>query len=225
MPRRERVRLLLRGLAKLLAVVVVAGAVGAGVGVGLATLTGDDDGPEPAALDTGSTTAATTPATTSVSDATVTSTTPQATASTPLAKLRVRVLGTVLHPASTPSGMRRKRARVAVRVRAENTGTTTVTLARPTLTAAGASVKTDPAADAPNTTFDPFAPGETQAVTLRFETAGRLTARLTSDHNGQLRIAGRTLPVFATVGSPLRSSAQRDAGAAATTTALTTTTP
>jgi len=215
-------------LAKLLAVVVAAGAIGVLLGIGLAALTGDDDVPPPAALGTGATTAATTPpttpATSSVPAVTATGTTPRATPPSALAKVRVRVLGTVLRAASTPSGQRRQRARVAVRVRAENTGTTAVTLARPTLTAAGASVKTDPAADAPGTHFGPFAAGETQAVTLRFETASRLTAQLTSERKGQLRIAGRTVPVFVTVGSPLRSSAQGDAGAA-TTTPTTTATP
>lgn len=223
MPRRERARLLLRGLAKLLAVVVAAGAIGVLLGIGLAALTGDDDVPPPAALGTGATTPPTTPATSSVPAATATGTTPRASPSSALAKVRVRVLGTVLHAASTPSGIRRQRARVVVRVRAENTGATAVTLGRPTLTAAGASVRTDPAGDAPRTHFGPFAAGETQAVSLRFETAGRLTAQLTSVRDGQLRIAGRTVPVFVTVGSPLRSSAQGDAGAATTTT--TTATP
>lgn len=197
MPRRERARLLLRGLAKLLAVVLVAGAVGVLLGIGLSKLTGDDKAPAPAAPpSTGTTTSAdpTRPRTTSVPAA-------------PLAKVRVRILGAVLHAASSPSGTRRQRARLAVRVRAENTGTTTVTLARPTLTAAGISIKTDPQADALTTNFGPLAAGETQTVTLRFETAGAQTAALASERRGQLRIAGRTLPpLFVTVGAPLQGS-------------------
>ena len=125
----------------------------------------------------------------------------------PLAKVRVRILGAVVHAASSPSGIRRQRARVAIRVRAENTGTSTVTLARPTLTAAGVSIKTDPSADAPGTNFGPLGAGETQTVTLRFETAGALTAALTTERRGRLRIAGRTLPpLFVTVGAPLGGS-------------------
>lgn len=203
MPRRERARLLLRGLAKLLAVVLVAGAVGALLGVGLSELSGDDEAPSATT---------TPPQTKSVPTATTpgSSSQPAATA-TPLAKVRVRILGVVLHAASTPSGIQRQRARVAVRVRAENTGTTAVTLARPTLTAAGISIKTDPRADAPGTNFGPLAAGETQTVTLRFETAGAQTAALMSEHRGQLRIAGRTLPpLFVTVGAPLGGSGTQD---------------
>jgi hypothetical protein len=201
MSRRERARLLLRGLAKLVAVVVVAGAIGAALGIGLSKLSGDDTAPAPAAP--------TTAASTSVPAATTASppSEPAATAAS-LAKVRVRVLGAVLHVASTPSGVRRRRARLAIRVRAENTGATSVTLARPTLTAAGISTKADPKADAPTTNFGPLAAGETRTVTLRFETAGAQTAALASERRGQLRIAGRTLPpLFVTVGAPLRNSA------------------
>lgn len=199
MPRRERARLLLRGLAKLLAVVVVAGAAGAVLGIGLSKLTGDDKSPAPAA-----------PPSTATSTSTTVATPPQQTTSkpaAPLAKVRVRVLGAVLHAARSPSGVRRKRARVAVRVRAENTGATSVTLARPILTAAGISIKTDPKADAPSTNFGPLGPGEVQTVTLRFETAGAQTTALASERRGQLRIAGRTVPpLFITVGAPLGGS-------------------
>ena len=119
----------------------------------------------------------------------------------------MRVHGAVLRAASSPSGIRRQRARLAVRVRAENTGTTTVTLARPALTAGGITIKTDPQADTPGTNFGPLAAGETQTVTLRFETAGAQTAALTSERRGRLRIAGRTVPpLFITVGAPLGGS-------------------
>jgi hypothetical protein len=191
--------LLLRGLAKLLVVVLVAGAAGALLGIGLSELTGDDKPAAPVAPvapNTGTaTSAAAAPAQTQTASAAA------------LAKVRVRVFGAVLHVAGTPSGTQRQRARLAVRVRVHNTGTTTVTLARPTLTAAGVSVKTDPRADTPATSFGPLAAGATQTVTLRFETAGALTAALTSEHRGQLRIGGRTLPpLFVTVGAPLQSS-------------------
>ena len=45
MPRRERLRLLARGLLKLGAVVLIAGAIGMGVGIAIAELTGDEEPP------------------------------------------------------------------------------------------------------------------------------------------------------------------------------------
>lgn len=187
MPRRERARLLLRGLAKLLVVVCAASAVGVGLGIGLAELSGDDAPPTPAfPADTTSTAASTTPATTP---------------GDPLADVRVKIFAAVLHPDTTSEGTRRQRARLTVRVRAENQGATSVTLERPVLAAAGERVATDPEADTPETHFGPLAAGESQTVSLRIETAGAVTAELTSTRRAQLRIAGRSLTFAVRVGT------------------------
>lgn len=97
MPRQERARLLLRGLGKFLAVIVVAGGMGTLLGIGISKLSSDDE-PQ----------AAIAPATTSptpgpgagaaVSDATAS--TPAPASQDPLS---VTVLSAVLHPATTPS--------------------------------------------------------------------------------------------------------------------------
>ena len=210
MPRRERTRLLLRGLAKLVGVAVVAGVVGVGLGVALAKLTGDDapSTPDATASAGASTSAATTraEATSPSTQTTARSTSDRATTPARLAKVRVRVLDAMLRPARTPSGIRRQRARVTVRVRAENTGTTSVTLQRPAILAAGKTVKTDSSADSPETNFGALGAGETRAVTLRFETAGEVTAQLTNQKSGRLRIAGRTIGLKIKVGPRIESS-------------------
>lgn len=158
-------------------VVLAAGAVGVGLGVGLSALMSDDD-PAPPGAAAPSTAA-------------------------PLTKLRVRILGAVLHPARTASGQQRRRARLAVRVRAENTAATRVTLARPAILAAGETVHSDPQADSPRTHLGTLGPGMTQAVTLRFEVAGKVTAQLVNERTGRLRIAGRTIGLNVKVGAPL----------------------
>lgn len=204
MPRRERARLLLRGLAKLVVVVCAAGAVGVGLGIGLAELSGDDAPPAPAV------TADTTP--------TAASTTPATTPGDPLADVHVKIFGAILHPAGTPEGTRRRRARLTVRVRAENRGATSVTLERPVLVA-GESVATDPRADTPETHFGPLAAGQSQTVSLRIETTGAVTAELTSTRRAQLRIAGRSLTVAVRIGRALMPPTA--AGETATTTTST----
>ena len=203
MPRRERARLLLRGLAKLLAVVCAAGAVGALLGIGLSKMTGDDEPPAPVVTGTTATAATAT-----------TQTTPRDAA----ADVRVRIFGAVLHPAATPGGIRRQRARLTVRVRAENRGATTVTLERPELAAAGERVATDPRADSSETSFGPLAAGQARTVSLRIETAGAVTAELTSTRRARLRIAGRSVRFAVRIGQPLQPSTAPGETATTTTT-------
>jgi hypothetical protein len=103
-----------------------------------------------------------------------------------------------MHVATTPEGTQRQQARLSVRVRVENTGTRSARLARPTLSAAGVSVRADGAGGG---AVGAVGAGETRALTLRFETTGALTARLANQGSGRLRIAGRALTLTAKVSS------------------------
>ncbi len=92
---------------------------------------------------------------------------------------------------------RRERARLLLRGLAKLLGV---------VLAAGETVTTDPQADSPQTNFGALGAGVTRAVTLRFETAGEVTAQLTNQKTGRLRIAGRTIDLDIKVGGPLSSS-------------------
>lgn len=163
-------------------VVLAAGTAGVSLGVGLSALTSADDPAPPAAA--APTTAA------------------------PLAKVRVRVFGAVLHAGRTASGTQRRRARLVVRVRVENTAATSVTLARPALLAAGETVHSDPRADSPRASFGTLGAGMTRAVTLRFEVGGEVTAQLANERTGRLRIAGRMVELTVKLGA--RSARRAD---------------
>ena len=109
--------------------------------------------------------------------------------------LAVRVVDVVLHPASTASGQRRKRARLTVRVRVENRGTQD-RHSRPTRVVRGGGENGDRPGRrrASSTDLGTLAPGETKSVTLRFEVAGATTTRAddrsTRAHTRRRSIAG-----------------------------------
>jgi len=203
MPRQERVRLLLRALGKFLAVVVVAGGVGALLGIGISKLSSDDEPQTAIAPDTTSPTPEPS-AGAAVSDATAS--TPAPASQDPLEQISVTVLFAVLHPAATPSGIRRRRARLGVRVKVTNRGSRRVVPARPSLLAARQRTPTNPHADRPGSRLGPIAAGKTVDVTLRFETAGAVTQQLTTQRRARVLVAGRSWPVRVTVGPPVRSS-------------------
>ena len=201
----------LRGLLKFAAVVLVAGAGGMGLGIAISELTGDDDAPPSVATQAST---ETTQAPTETAEAT--SSVPAATATTtpdsdqdPLEQVRVTVGSAVLHPAATPSGRARNRARLGVRVTVVNRGTQRVVLPRPSLLAARQRVPTNAAADAPATHLEAIDAGQTVRVTLQFETAGAVTEQLTTQKRARVLVAGRSSPIVVTVGPPVagRSSA------------------
>lgn len=199
----------LRSLAKLAALVIVAGGVGVAIGMGLATLS---DGDEPAAPDEGAATSAPTepPAATSTQTTTAvpaatatvppvtTTTTSPSTASGRLAQVRVSVLGTRLFTDSTPSGREAQPARVTVRLRAENRGDERVRLKRPTLRVGSVRIP----ADAGGGQFAPLGPGADATVTLRFSLTGEATPKVVRDRRARITVAGRSLPIRVSVQHP-----------------------
>ncbi len=211
MPRRQRALLLLRGSLKLMALVVVAGAVGTGLGLGMAAMTGDDDPPgavvdPPPTADRSSPTVARSAPTPRVAPRVLTTSTRAQTPPDPLKQVRVSVISAVLHPAGTPAGQRRRRARLGVRVKVENRGTERVALERPSLLAARQRVPTNPAADNQGARLGPIDAGETVDVTLRFETAGAVTGQLTTQQRARIHIAGRSWPISVNIGAPASPS-------------------
>lgn len=188
MPPKVRLRLALRGLAKLICVIVVAGAAGVGLGVALSELTADSakdtsgGGSQPGAE---TSTAGTRPSSASA--------------------VRVQVVSVVLHRQSAPSARRRRRAVLSIHVRVVNRGKRTIANLAPFLVA-GPRRRADPsAADSTGSLLRPLRAGSSADGTLRFRTARTLTDRLTSRRRAQLRIAGRTVALNVLIGSPSRS--------------------
>lgn len=230
MPFKVRLKLLLRGLPKLIAAIVIAGVVGVGLGVGLSALSGNDDSSGGLA-DTGTKSTQTTrkkhkrsKKTRTATTRTATSTTPAkqrtsttrtstaaktVTATTPApppaanAKVRVQIVTAFLQPASTASGRRRKRARISIHVRVINKGKHQIARANPVLLIGAARLHPDPAAkDTTGTLLKSILVGETAGGRLRFETAGAPTTAVTKSLQAHLRIAGRTVVVKLKLGKP-----------------------
>lgn len=137
----------------------------------------------------------------------------QATAASSRGQLRVTVLSAVLHPAATPAGIRRKRARLSVRARVRNPGAEPVVPPRPSLLAARQRTPTDARAETPVTSLGTIDAGKTVEVTLRFETAGAVTEQLTWQKRARILVAGRSSPVTVSVGTPVTSGARSGATA------------
>jgi len=187
MPHKVRLRLLLRGLAKLIAVIALAGAAGVGLGIGLSELTGDSQRD----TSTGATHTATNKRQPSTS------------------VVRVQVVSVVLHRESAPSARRRRRAVLAVHVRVVNRGKRTIANLAPVLVA-GVRGRAEPSAkDSTGSLLRALRPGSTADGTLRFKTAGALTDRLTSTRRAQLRTTGKTITLTVLIGSPARSAKRR----------------
>lgn len=104
------------------------------------------------------------------------------------------MLSSTLVPA-TPSGRKRRRARVAVRLRVTARGDK-ATLGTARLISGDDELTTDPqAADAAGDLLDPISAGKSATGELRLETAGALTARLADQKRARLRIGDRRLPL------------------------------
>ncbi len=215
MARGERVQRFLRGLAKFIALVLVAGGIGVALGMGLSELAEDD---EPAATspqttsDTAATptptptptTAPAAPATapTSTSTSTVASVASTGTTASPppspAPRVRISILDARLFTDATPSGRREQRARVTVRTRADNTGAQRARLDPPTLRVGSVRIRADPA----GARFDALGAGASQTVTLHFSLAGAATPKVVRDRRARLLIAGQSLALRVKVRAP-----------------------
>jgi len=201
------VRQMLRGLLKFLAVAVGAGALGVGVGVGLAEVGGGDDTTpalettsSPAETET-ATSAPTTPATQTTPAAQTTQT--QTTAASPgLARTpHVQVLSALLCPSTEASEQATRQARVTVRVRVTNRDSGMLAAQAPRLLVGAARIGSDPdAKDAAGGLLKALAPAASATGTLRFQTSGSVTQRLTGQRRTRLGIAGRSVAVPIEIG-------------------------
>ena len=211
MARGERVQRFLRGLAKFIALVLVAGGIGVALGMGLSELAEDD---EPAATSpqTTSDTAAT-PTTAPAAPATAPAPTPTSTSTvasvastgttaspppSPAPRVRISILDARLFTDATPSGRREQRARVTVRTRADNTGAQRARLDPPTLRVGSVRIRADPA----GARFDALGAGASQTVTLHFSLAGAATPKVVRDRRARLLIAGQSLALRVKVRAP-----------------------
>lgn len=193
------VRQMLRGLLKFLAVAVGAGALGVGVGVGLAEV-GGSDATTPA-LETTSGPAETDAAT---STAATPATQTQTTAAAPgLARTpHVQVLSALLCPSTEASVQARRQARLTIRVRVTNRDAGTLAAQAPRLLVGAARIASDPAGkDAAGALLEALEPAASATGTLRFQTSGSVTQRLSGQHRARLGIAGRIVAVPVATGS------------------------
>lgn len=196
-PRGERARRMLDGLAKLGAVIIIAGGAGSVIGFGLSKLTSDDSAePEPGVTST------------ERADPVATTGGPARgpRGSRPVGVV-VDVPDAVVHPAGTASGRARNRARLTVRVRVRNTSTGVLTPARPAVLIGASRTPADPNADAPGTRLGSIAPGAAAAATLRFEVGGAAGAKLMTERRARVVVAGLTRPISVKLGNPVRSQA------------------
>ena len=187
--------MLLRGFAKLVAAVVVAGIGGLAIGTALAALSGDDD-TSTSAPDDRPGASAQVPTATTRSDNNAASGRPKE----PAKDVRVRVVSATLRQAQAPAARSRQRARVSVQVRVTNRDSLRVSIPRPVLVSEDARVMTDPNADSPATNLRALDPGATRKVTLRFEIAGAVTKRVLQKRRVRLIVAGRRVSAPLTSG-------------------------
>jgi hypothetical protein len=200
----------LRGLLKLVGVIVAAVAVGAGVGLGLSKLNGSGGTGAPLPATPTTTAAATATATTTAPAPAATETAPSTTATettaqtaTPLQGAsvpRVQVISATLFPAASANGIARKRARVSVVVKVTNRNTTVLTPPNPLLLTGQDRIPVDPrAAQIADPLIQPLAASKSATAELRFEIAGAITQRLNSKPRARLAIVNRIVALKITV--------------------------
>ncbi len=191
---------LLRGFGKFLAVVIASVVAGALLGIGLSKLTGGDEAaspplasaPAPRAATSGASGAKGGTGPTGAKRATGATGTTGPNDDKPQSP-RIRVLSSILIPATTTAGRQRRRARVAVRLRV-TARDDKVTLGPARLISGDDGLKADTnAKEAAGDLLDPIASGKSATGALRFETSGALTGRLTNRRRATLRIGDRTL--------------------------------
>ena len=201
-PMRASPATLIRGLLKVIAVVVLAAVVGVGLGYGLSEVRGTADSGQavaftgPASGTTGAASSADT-GTSSAGGSTGTSTSSTISSGSGGAgsggssadEVAVTVLSATLKSATTASGRARQRASIGVRVRVTNRTGERVTLGSARIAADGANQVADPAqaADA-GALLRPIADGASATGTYLFETAGDLTGTLQDSGSATLRI-------------------------------------
>jgi hypothetical protein len=202
----------LRGLLKLVGVIVAAVAVGAGVGLGLSKLNGSGGtgAPLPATGTTTATAATTTAPAPGATETAATETAPSTTGTettaqtaTPLQGAsvpRVQVISATLFPAASANGIARKRARVSVVVKVTNRNTTVLTPPNPLLLTGQDRIPVDPrAAQIADPLIQPIAASKSATAELRFEIAGAITQRLNSKPRARLAIVNRIVALKITV--------------------------
>lgn len=203
-------RMLLRGLAKLVAVVVSAGLAGALIGIGLSKLSGNsgsDAGPGLAAT-TSAATASAAPTTTPAPETTTgtiptaptagTSTT-QTTTTASGGDYRVPRIQVLSAQIITATG----KPRVIAKIRVTNRATRPLTLPPPVLISISDKVPLDAARDQARPLLRGIAPGGSATGTLRFSTPAAIAQRLSANPGARLLIAKRTIVLkLTTPGSP-----------------------
>jgi hypothetical protein len=200
--------MLLRGLAKLIAVVVLAGLAGALIGIGLARLSGNDgtDAGPVLPVTTSATIASTTPTaarettTGTMSTATTAGTTaPRTTAAASGGDYRIPRVQVLSAQNITATG----KPRVIAKIRVTNRGRRPLTLTAPVLISISDEMPLDAARDQARPLLRPIAPSASATGTLRFSTPPAIAKRLTANPGARLRIAKRTLILkLTTPGSP-----------------------
>ena len=197
-------KILLRGLAKFVAVVVAAGLAGALLGIGLAKLSGDEDSGAAALAPTTATigggaadTTQTVPTETETTTAprTQTQTRPTTTPKRSFLVPRVQVLSARLVSLEGEAG-------VTVRVRVTNRGSRPLKMTGPVLKSRTDEVALDDVGGAARPLLRTLAPDESATGTLRFSTSPAMTQRLTDNPGARLRIATRTITIKLTSAAP-----------------------
>lgn len=193
-------RMLLRGFAKFVAVVVVSGLAGAGIGIALSKLSGDDatgDPVLPATAARASTAAAAPAGTTIAKTTTATVAQPPASATTTYRVPRVQVLSAHIGTASATAA----RTLVTVRVRVTNRGTRALTIKTPALVSGQDTVALGASArGAAGALLRPIAPGSSATGLLGFSVSSAVAQRLTTTPVARLRVANRTITLKLTTG-------------------------
>jgi cytoskeletal protein RodZ len=113
----------------------------------------------------------------------------------------VQVLSALLCPATAASEQARTQAQVTVRVRVTNRGSGRLAARAPRLLVGAARIGSEPTASgAAGALGKALAPGASATGTLRFQTSGTVTQRLTGQRRARLAIAGRTVAVPIEIG-------------------------
>ncbi len=209
-------QLLLRSVAKFVAVVAGAGLAGALIGIGLAALSGDDDTGTAAlpATTAATSTSAKRTQTKARSTSTATTGTTSSTSTSPEQLVyripRVQVLSARLEPVDETT----ERALVAVRVRVTNRGLAALRIATPVLLAGDDEVRLGAAGrEAARRLRRPLAVGSSATGTLRFAVTAAIAQRLSETPSARLRVARRTVSVTLATSSGEAGATTGEAGA------------
>lgn len=168
-------RLLLRGLARFVAVVLVSGLAGAGIGIALAELSANDSTTEPLLPSTSTTAAAA-------------GTTTAAIYRVPRVQVQAAQLGSI----SQSTGG----APVAIRVRVTNRGSRPLRITTPALVSGDDEVQLDERArSAAGPLLRAIEPGASATGMLRFTLPSSVAERVTEEPAARLRVANRTVSV------------------------------